>query len=64
MNLLTVSDIAALLRVQRRTVADRWVHRPDFPQPRFAPTRRTRLWALEDVQRWASRAAISSGVTP
>ena len=53
MNLLTVSDIAALLRVQRRTVADRWVHRPDFPRPRFAPTRRTRLWALEDVRKWA-----------
>ena len=41
-DLLNISDIAALFRVARRTVADKWLARPDFPRPKLAPTRRTR----------------------
>ena len=53
--LLNIAEIAALMRVERRTVAEDWVHRPGFPAPRYAPTRRTRLWAAADIERWASK---------
>jgi len=55
MELLTIADIAALMRVERRTVAEDWVHRPGFPAPRYAPTRRTRLWLASDVEQWATK---------
>lgn len=58
-DLLTVSDIAALLRASLRTVADRWVHRPDFPAPHLAPSPRHRLWRREDIIAWAQRGAAS-----
>jgi hypothetical protein len=53
-DLLTITDIAALLRRSRRTVAEEWVHRPDFPAPAYAPTRRTRLWWRAEVEKWAA----------
>jgi predicted DNA-binding transcriptional regulator AlpA len=53
-DLLTITDIAALLRRSRRTVASEWVHRPDFPAPVYAPTRATRLWSRADVEQWAA----------
>ena len=56
-DLLTIDDIAARFRRSRRTVADEWVQRPDFPPPKYAPTRRTRLWLASDVERWASPAS-------
>jgi predicted DNA-binding transcriptional regulator AlpA len=52
--LLTIADIAAMLRRSRRTVAEEWVQRPDFPKPVYAPTRATRLWSRADVERWAA----------
>lgn len=52
MNLVTIDDIASLFKVNRRTVAERWIHRPDFPAPVFAPTRTCRRWAAEDVIAW------------
>lgn len=52
--LLTIDDIASLLKVNRRTVADKWIHRPDFPPPRFAPTRAHRLWNKQDILDWAA----------
>jgi len=55
--LLTIDDIATRFRRSRRTVADEWVQRPDFPAPKYAPTRRTRLWLATDVERWASPGA-------
>ena len=69
MNLLTIDDIAAMFRRKRRTVAEEWVPRPDFPAPHFAPTSRSRLWLAEDVMRWARRetpqsAPQSRGSTP
>jgi hypothetical protein len=56
MQLLTIDDIAALFRVSRRTVAEQWIQRPDFPAPRYAPTRRSRLWEAGAVERWAAPA--------
>ncbi len=53
--LLNITEIADLMRVKRRTVAEDWIHRPGFPAPRYAPTRRTRLWAAADVERWATK---------
>ena len=58
--LLSIDDIAALCRVKRRTVADHWIHMPNFPAPKYAPTRRTRLWAAADIERWAAPAAPRS----
>lgn len=52
-SLLTVKDIAELFRVSTRTVADKWIVRPDFPRPTFAPTRRTRLWDRAVIEKWA-----------
>ena len=57
MTLLTIDDIAALFRVGRRTVADHWVHRPDFPAPAIAPSRRTRQWDRDQIIAWAKPAA-------
>jgi predicted DNA-binding transcriptional regulator AlpA len=53
-DLLTITEIATLLRRSRRTVAEGWVQRPDFPKPVYAPTRATRLWSRADVERWAA----------
>ena len=53
-DLLTITDIAALLRRSRRTVAEQWIQHPDFPKPVYAPTRATRLWSRADVERWAA----------
>jgi hypothetical protein len=55
--LLDISDIAEKFRVHRRTVAERWIHMPGFPPPRYAPTRNRRLWDAADVEKWAARGA-------
>jgi hypothetical protein len=60
-DLLTIDDIASMLRASRRTVAERWIHLPDFPRPRFAPSRWHRLWARDDVLRWAQRDLQATG---
>ena len=54
LQLLTIDDIAKRFRTSRRNVAERWVRQPDFPAPRFAPTKRTRLWNAADIEQWAS----------
>lgn len=59
-DLLTIDDIATLFRVCRRTVAERWIHQPDFPPPRFAPSKYRRLWDAKDVSAWAAPAARRS----
>ena len=53
--LLTIDDIALIFRAARRTVAERWIHAPDFPKPHLAPSIRPRQWKREDVLRWAQR---------
>ena len=61
--LLTIDDIAKRFRTSRRNVAERWVHRPDFPAPRFAPAKRTRLWNAADVDRWATPSGTTATVS-
>lgn len=60
MTLLSIDDIARMFRVERRTVAEQWIHRPGFPAPKYAPTRRSRLWEAAAVERWASPGTEST----
>lgn len=55
-DLLTIDDIAAKLGAARRTVAEKWIHAPEFPAPAQAPSRRMRKWRASDVAAWAARA--------
>lgn len=58
--LVSIDDIARKHRVSRRTVAERWVHLPSFPAPKYAPTRQSRLWDADAVDQWAARGAAQS----
>jgi predicted DNA-binding transcriptional regulator AlpA len=60
MDLLSIDDIAAIFSVDRRTVAERWIHKPNFPAPVFAPSRMTRRWSREEVIAWATPASRRS----
>ena len=60
MNLITIDDIAEMFKVGRRTVADHWIHRPDFPPPAIAPSRRTRRWDRDEIIAWATPAGRKS----
>lgn len=60
MTLLTIDDIAAMFQVDRRTVAEKWIHKPSFPPPVFAPSRMTRRWAKDEVIAWATPASRRS----
>ena len=60
MSLMTIDDIAALFQVERRTVAEKWVPKPSFPLPVFAPSRRTRRWDRDEIIAWAKPAARKS----
>jgi len=60
MHLLTIDDIADLFKVSRRTVADHWIHRPDFPPPTLAPSRRSRRWDRHEIIAWATPAGRKS----
>lgn len=58
--LLSIDDITNLFRTTRRTVAERWIHRPDFPPPKYAPTPHSRLWLAKDVKAWAAKSSPRS----
>lgn len=48
--LLTATEIAKMIKLSPRHVAERVTHRPDFPSPRrFGHIRR---WRKEDVRTW------------
>jgi predicted DNA-binding transcriptional regulator AlpA len=51
---IDTAQIAKILGVSRRHVTDRLVKAPDFPKPTIYVSRKTRLWAEEDVRAWAS----------
>ncbi len=55
METLSTQDIANLLRVTRQHVTDRLTKRHDFPKPIIKVSQKTKLWAREDVLRWAGR---------
>lgn len=44
--------IAQILGCTRQHVTSRLTKRPDFPKPIINVSRKTRFWALADVQRW------------
>ncbi len=54
MNLMSIDDIAALFDVSRRTVRDKWIPKPSFPAPRFAPSPHTRRWDRDEIIAWAT----------
>jgi hypothetical protein len=65
-DLIDTEAIAQLLQCTRKHVADRLVHRPDFPAPAVNVSRKLRRWEREAILAWArqpSRAAMSAGVT-
>lgn len=55
METLTTQDIANILRVSRQHVTDRLTKRQDFPKPVIRVSQKTKLWAREDVLKWAGR---------
>jgi predicted DNA-binding transcriptional regulator AlpA len=61
---MNVTEIAALVRMKRTTVAEQLIKRPDFPKPWFGRCAKHRLWRTEDVLAWVtqgqSRDAMSS----
>lgn len=48
-----IRDIAEHLRLSVTYVRNTVVHRPDFPRPVVQTSRKHRLWAAEDVRKWA-----------
>lgn len=61
MTLLTTADMAARWGVSREYATDRIVTRPDFPAPALVFSRKTRRWALADVEAWEARQAARAG---
>jgi hypothetical protein len=64
-NLVDTAQIAAMAKVTRKQVTNRWTKRPDFPEPVQNATQKTRRWNINDVREWLRqprRAAISSSV--
>jgi predicted DNA-binding transcriptional regulator AlpA len=58
--LLTIEDIAALLRVSPKSVRDRIVHKPGFPPPAVVIGPRTRRWARDALIAWVEQGARQS----
>lgn len=54
--LLTTRDIAARFGVARRTVAEKWAKRPDFPPPARRVSVRSVWWWADEVEAWATPA--------
>lgn len=50
---VTIADIARLFSAHVKTVRDVYAHRPGFPRPAIAPSKRKRKWRLADVLKWA-----------
>ena len=53
-DLIDTMGIAQLLGLTRDYTTDRVIKRPDFPKPRIAISQKTKRWAREEVERWAS----------
>lgn len=64
-SLVDTAQIAAMAKVTRKQVTNRWTKRPDFPRPVQDVSQKTRRWDINDVREWLRqprRAAISSSV--
>ena len=49
LNLVGTKDLAALLKLQQKTVTDKLTKRPGFPAPAVDGSQKNRLWVLDDV---------------
>lgn len=54
--LLTTSDVGAVLGVSRRRALALATHRGDFPEPFAITPANLRLWQRADVEHWAATA--------
>jgi predicted DNA-binding transcriptional regulator AlpA len=64
-NLVDTAGIAAMAKVEREQVTNRWTKRPDFPKPVINVSQKTRRWDINEVREWLRqprRAAMSSSV--
>lgn len=52
MTLLTLDDIAAIIKEPREYVRTTLVRRPDFPRPALVLSQKIRKWAQQDVDNW------------
>jgi predicted DNA-binding transcriptional regulator AlpA len=57
---IPLPEWAAQLYSRNKTVRDRLVHRPDFPQPLLVAGPRSRRWCAQEVTAWATPAARRS----
>ncbi len=59
MTLLTVDDIAELLKLSRDYVRDRLVKSAEFPRPAIVLSQKNRRWEKSDVESWVSKSKQS-----
>ena len=52
MTLLTLDDIADIIKEPREYVRTSLVRRPDFPRPALVLSQKIRKWAAVDVEAW------------
>jgi predicted DNA-binding transcriptional regulator AlpA len=61
MKILTVDDLAALLRLRRKTVLDLYTKQPGFPANIATP--RKPAWLEEDVHKFMQRKSAQTSHT-
>ena len=52
MTLLSLDDIAEIVKEPREYVRTSLVRRPDFPRPALVLSQKIRKWAQRDVENW------------
>ena len=52
MTLLSLDDIAEIVKEPREYVRTSLVRRPDFPRPALVLSQKIRKWAQHDVEAW------------
>ena len=60
---LTLDDIAAYLRVDRRRVRDEIVKRKDFPKPIWL-SRMLRYWPADEFEKWFEAQRVRDAGRP
>jgi len=56
MNLLTIDDICAIVKLSRSYVRDKLVKRGDFPRPSLSLSQKSRRWNKADVDSWLTKS--------
>lgn len=52
MNLITIDEIAAMLKLSRSHVRDKLIKRGDFPRPTLSLSQKNRRWSEPDIESW------------